>query len=133
MSGETSVIKAVRIRLANDTRRTASDFGVLKITVSTTASEVPLAQEWNGRWAKFLFLGVSGDRCDIAFSKTSGRTIDATVSSTATGASSGVGSPLQHGISEQRQIPYFEKEERGFLLIDATASGTLWVELADGI
>lgn len=124
--------KALKIRLPNDNGRTANDFGVLKIAVTTSHGQSPLPAEYAGRFVVMLFVATSGDTCHFGFSQTTGREVDTSVSATTAGASAKVGWPAQHGIEIHRFVPDYDVNVTGYLIHEGSAAGTLYLALADG-
>lgn len=133
--------KALKIRAPNDSgqkdgaARTANDFGVLKCAVTTTYGNWALPREFSGKFAKFLVVGSSGDTAHVAFSKVATAEVSTAASAAASGATPvvlKVGWPLQHGVVEHMFIPDWNKSEQIYMIVDGSASVTLYVALADG-
>ncbi len=131
MSGTAIQAKAIKIRIPSDVGRTANDFGVKKIAVTTSHAQTELAAEWGGRFVKALFIGTSGDTCHIGFSRTTGREVDTSESATTAGATDQVGWPIQHGIVEHFFVPDNDVAVQ-YLIHEGSAAGTLYLALADG-
>lgn len=129
-------VKALKIRAANDNGRTAEDFGVLKLAVTTTHGQWALPSEFSGRFAKFLVVGASGDLVHVGFSRTTGREVDSAATAAAAGSAPTklkVGWPLQHGLVEHHFVPDWRTHAETFYLVaEGSASVTLYVQLADG-
>ncbi len=132
MSGTAIQAKAIKIRFPRDTGRTDNDFGVRKYDVTTSHSATVLPTEFAGRQVVMLFIATSGDTCHFAFSVRSAAEVSTATAATAAGATAKVGWPLQHGIEVHRTAPDWNKQQSGYLVIEGSAAGTLYLALADG-
>lgn len=134
MSGA-QVVKAHIIRIANDCGRTANDFGVAKISLTSTHSQYKCPTDWSGRIIH-LYSDTAAAVPQLAFSKESGREVStgAAASNTSAGTvSSTAGQPIPTQQIVPVQLPKWDKNENGYLIGESATSTTLYAWLADGV
>lgn len=127
----TEEVKAAKIRLPNDFKRTANDFGVAKMAVTSTHAQFTFPQEWSGRWVHF-YPATAGAVPEVACSKVSGREVSTGASNATNSASSMAGAPLPSQVITPMQLPKWDRNETGYLIAESAVSTVLYMWLADG-
>jgi hypothetical protein len=123
--------KAARIRSPHDMGRTAQDYGHRLFTATSTIARNALGDEWSGRW--YIIENQGDVAVWFAISDDVTATIDPTPTATAAGAFSTVGTKLEPGEKQQRQMPPWEKGAViYFMRITVTDPTEVDLELGDG-
>lgn len=135
MTGTAQAAKAAFIRFPNDFGRTANDFDVAKVALTSTHSQYRLPATWSGRIVH-VYSDTAAAVPQVALSKTTGGQVDtgAAASNTSSGAiSSMAGGIIPTQMLVPMQLPKWDKQETVYLIGESAVGTTLYIWPADGV
>lgn len=126
--------QADHISAPNDFGRTADDFGILKIEVTTTHGVNPLPLAWANKWIEMYFSGAATE-VHVAFSTNASAEVDrstaaASAGSTTQGASDEVGFPYTTGTYHHVRLPFWRAGQTCYFVREGDDTATAYLRLA---
>ena len=126
--------RADHIAAPTDMGRTADDFGVRKIAVTTTHGVNPLPAEWAEKWIEMVFIGAA-TVVHVAFSTSATAEVDtstaaAAAGATTQGASDEVGMPYTVNTYHHVKLPFVRRGETLYFVREGDDTATAYLRLA---